>query len=156
TPSAVYGQLLTFTATVTGPGAPTGTVAFYAGPVAPANQIGSSTLIFEGGQYQATFSTSTLTVSGSPYAITAVYGGDGGDVGSISNVVSETINKANAVIVVTPYTVSYDGNPHTATGTATGVETPTPANLSGLLDLSGTTHTSLGTYTDTWTFAGNG
>ncbi len=156
TPSAVYGQLLTFTATVTGPGAPTGAVEFYAGPVTPADQIGSGTLILEGGQYQATFSTSTLTVSGSPYAITAVYGGDGGDVGSTSNVVSETINKANAVIVVTPYIVAYDGNPHTATGTATGVETPTPANLSGLLNLSGTTHTTVGTYTDTWTFAGNG
>ena len=24
------------------------------------------------------------------------------------------------------------------------------------MDLSGTTHTSVGTYTDTWTFAGNG
>ena len=66
-----------------------------------------------------------------------------------------TINKANAVIVVTPYDVIYDGNPHTATGTATGVESPTPANLSGLLNLSGTTHTDPGSYTDTWTFAGN-
>ena len=60
------------------------------------------------------------------------------------------------MIVVTPYNVTYDGNPHTATGTATGVETPNPANLSGLLNLSGTTHTDIGTYTDTWTFAGNG
>ena len=76
--------------------------------------------------------------------------------GSTSNVVNETITKADAVIVVTPYTVSYDGNPHTATGTATGVETPNPANLSGLLNLSGTTHTNTGSYTDTWTFAGNG
>ena len=66
-----------------------------------------------------------------------------------------TINKASAAIVVTPYDVLYDGNPHTATGTATGVESPTPANLGGLLDLSGTTHTSAGSYTDTWTFAGN-
>ena len=72
-----------------------------------------------------------------------------------SNVVNQTITKANAVIVVTPYNVTYDGNPHTATGTATGVESPNPANLSSLLNLSGTTHTSPGTYTDTWTFAGN-
>ncbi len=131
-------------------------MAFYAGPVAPADQIGTGTLILENGQNQATFSTSTLTVSGSPYAITAVYGGDAGDLGSTSNVVSETITKASAVIVVTPYSVTDDGNPHTATGTATGVETPNPADLSGLLDLSGTTHTIAGTYTDTWTFAGNG
>ena len=38
------------------------------------------------------------------------------------------------MIVVTPYHVTDDGNPHTATGTATGVETPTPANLSSLLE----------------------
>ena len=156
TASAVYGQLLTFTAIVAGPGAPTGTVAFYAGPVTPADQIGSGTLSLVSGQYQATFSTSALTVVGSPYAIEAVYGGDAGDLGSPSNVVSETITKANAVIVITPYGVTYDGNPHTATGTATGVESPNPADLSSLLDLSGTTHTIVGTYTDNWTFAGNG
>ncbi len=110
----------------------------------------------ENGQYQATFSTSALSASGSPYAITAVYGGDADNQGSPSNVVSETITKANAVIVITPYHATDDGNPHTATGTATGVETPNPANLSGLLNLSGTTHTDTGTYTDTWMFAGNG
>jgi hypothetical protein len=71
--------------------------------------------------------------------------------------VAETlaIDKATASITVTPYSVAYDGNPHTATGTATGVESPLPANLSGLLDLSGTTHTNPGTYSDTWTFEGN-
>ena len=75
--------------------------------------------------------------------------------GSTSNSVNQTITKASALIVVTPYNVTTDGNPHTATGTATGVESPNPANLSGLLDLSGTTHTSPGNYTDTWTFAGD-
>ena len=70
--------------------------------------------------------------------------------------VTLTINKVNANITVTPYNVPFDGNPHTATGTATGVESPTPANLSSLLILSGTTHTSVGTYSnDTWSFAGN-
>jgi len=44
---------------------------------------------------------------------------------------------------------------HTATGTATGVEMPVGANLNGLLNLTGTTHTNPGTYNDTWTFAGN-
>ncbi len=67
------------------------------------------------------------------------------------------ITKANAVISVTPYSVTYDGNAHTATGTATGVESPTPANLTSLLTLTGTTHTSAGTYNgDAWSFAGNG
>jgi hypothetical protein len=76
------------------------------------------------------------------------------DVGA--TVVADSIAKANAAIVVTPYTnttVTYDGNTHTATGTAKGVDGVTL--LSGL-DLSGTTHTDAGTYTtDTWSFAGN-
>ena len=41
---------MTFTATVAGPAAPTGTVAFYAGPVTPADQIGTGTLSVENGQ----------------------------------------------------------------------------------------------------------
>jgi len=63
------------------------------------------------------------------------------------------INKADAIIVITPYHVTYDGNPHTATGTATGVK---GEDLSSLLDLTGTTHTDAGDYpSDPWTFAGN-
>src|SRR6185369_3735733 len=59
------------------------------------------------------------------------------------------------IIVVTPYNVTYDGNPHTATGSATGVET-TPVDLSSLLDLSSTTHTNAGDYpADAWSFGGN-
>ncbi|HEX3143780.1 MAG TPA: carboxypeptidase regulatory-like domain-containing protein [Pyrinomonadaceae bacterium] len=61
-----------------------------------------------------------------------------------------TVNRADATINVTPYNVPYDGNPHTATGTATGVNSE---SLSGL-NLSGTTHTNAGNYTgDGWTFA---
>ena len=59
------------------------------------------------------------------------------------------MNKANATIQVTPYIVTYDSNPHTATGTATGVG---GVSLSSELNLSGTTHTAVGTYTDGWTF----
>ena len=44
--------------------------------------------------------------------------------------------------------MTYDGAPHTAIGTATGVN---GQSLSGL-DPSGTTHTGAGTYHDTWTF----
>ena len=60
-----------------------------------------------------------------------------------------SITAATATISVTPYSVTYDGNAHTATGTATGVG---GESLSGL-NLSGTTHTNAGTYTgDAWTF----
>ena len=61
---------------------------------------------------------------------------------------SYTINKANATIVVAPYNVAFDGNPHTATGSATGV---LAATLVGL-NVTATTHTAVGTYTDPWTF----
>jgi autotransporter-associated beta strand protein len=60
------------------------------------------------------------------------------------------ITAATATIIVTPYTVTYDTNAHTATGTATGVA---GAKLSNDLNLSGTTHTNAGTYNgDTWSF----
>ncbi|HWE97612.1 MAG TPA: CARDB domain-containing protein [Tepidisphaeraceae bacterium] len=59
-----------------------------------------------------------------------------------------TVNKADATINVQGYDVPSDGNPHTATGSATGVFNE---GLVGL-DLTGTTHTTPGTYTDTWTF----
>ena len=61
------------------------------------------------------------------------------------------INKADAVVHMTPYTVPYDGMAHSATGTATGV---LAQNLSSLLTIT-STHTSPGIYTDTWSFAGN-
>jgi hypothetical protein len=58
------------------------------------------------------------------------------------------IAKANAIIVVTGYTDTWNGVAHTATGSAKGVK---GESLAGL-DLSGTTHTGISNYTDTWTF----
>jgi YDG domain-containing protein len=59
------------------------------------------------------------------------------------------ITAVNATINVQPYSVLFDGNSHTATGTAKGVLNET---LSGL-DLSGTTHSNPGDYVaDPWTF----
>src|SRR5439155_22913628 len=58
------------------------------------------------------------------------------------------ITKANATITVTAYSVTYDGSAHTATGSATGVG---GVDLSGLLNLGGTTHTNAGSYNgDAW------
>jgi hypothetical protein len=66
--------------------------------------------------------------------------------------VSDTINQATAIVSVTPYTVTYDGNPHTATATATGVS---GASLPATdFTLTGTTHTNAGAYdSDAWSFA---
>jgi hypothetical protein len=69
---------------------------------------------------------------------------------SESGTVHDNIGKAHATITVTPYNVVFDSNPHTATGTATGVCSD---NLNALLNLSGTTHTAPGDWpTDPWTF----
>jgi hypothetical protein len=76
------------------------------------------------------------------------YAGDSNHDGS-SDSKNFSTTKANANITITPYSVTYDGNPHTATGTAKGAQNE---NLSGL-NLSGTTHTNAGSYpTDPWTF----
>ena len=87
-------------------------------------------------------------VDAGAYTVTATYAGDANHTGS-SDTASITIAKANATITVTPYSVTYDANPHTATGTAKGVG---GVALSGL-SLSGTMHTNAGTYAgDSWNF----
>jgi hypothetical protein len=65
--------------------------------------------------------------------------------------VHDSIGKATATINVKGYKVFADGQPHTATGTATGVNNE---DVSSGLDLSGTTHTDAGDYpNDPWTFS---
>jgi hypothetical protein len=78
------------------------------------------------------------------------------DIGNTT--ITDSISKANATVVVAPYTsltTTYDGNPHTATVTSiTGVNGET-GNTVGTVDVSHTTHTNAGTYaTDYWSFNG--
>ncbi|HEV7454395.1 MAG TPA: hypothetical protein VGO07_03990, partial [Candidatus Saccharimonadales bacterium] len=79
-----------------------------------------------------------------------------GNYNSTTGTTHDSIASINATTSVNPYSVSYDGNPHTAQGTASGVG---GVNLSAYFNLSGTTHTNAGDYlTDSWTFtdpAGN-
>ncbi len=63
------------------------------------------------------------------------------------NPITLSIAKDNAIVVVTPYSVVYNGAVHTATGIATGIN---GVSLNGLVVYS--THTNAGSYTDTWTF----
>jgi hypothetical protein len=58
------------------------------------------------------------------------------------------IQKADPLINVVPYSVTYDATAHTAVGTAKGVQ---GEDLPGL-DLSGTAHTDADTYSDSWVF----
>src|SRR5213075_314616 len=72
-----------------------------------------------------------------------------------SGTVHDHLAQASAVITVTPYSLTYDGLAHTATGSASGIEA-TPVDLTSLLHLTGTTHTDAGDYlVDAWTFDGN-
>jgi hypothetical protein len=71
--------------------------------------------------------------------------------------ITDSIAKANAVVVVTPYTsatTSYDGSAHTATVTSiSGVQGETGATV-GAVTLN-TTHKNAGTYaSDSWSFTG--
>ncbi|MGA2500203.1 MAG: MBG domain-containing protein, partial [Tepidisphaeraceae bacterium] len=98
---------------------------------------GNAVLSYSGDQVDAGF-----------YTVTATYVGDANHFGSVGSA-TITINKANAAITVTPYSVIYDGGAHTDTGTASGV---LGENLGGL-NLGGTTHTNAGIFaTDAWTF----
>ena len=85
---SLFGQSVTFTATVAavapGSGTPTGTVTFKNG----ATVLGAGTLL----SGKATFSTSALTVGA--HSITAVYGGSANYNTSTSAVLTETVNKA--------------------------------------------------------------
>jgi uncharacterized repeat protein (TIGR01451 family) len=76
------------------------------------------------------------------------YAGDDNHSGS-SDSQDFSIDKVNATITVTPYSVTYDGNPHTATGSVLGILSEILAGL----DLSLTTHTDAGIYNgDVWNF----
>ncbi len=140
TPSSVqYGQTATFTATVTGYGTPTGTVAFYSGAVNSADQIGSGTLSIVNGQNEATYSTASLSVSGGPYAITAVYSGDTDNQGSYSNLASQIVTPAPLSITAVDQTKAYGAALPTLTASYSGfVNGDTPASLTALPTLSTT------------------
>ena len=71
-----------------------------------------------------------------------------GNYNDLSGMITDSISKADPTCEVTPYDLTYDGDSHTATGACTGLmDEP----LVGL-DLSGTTQTNAGTYSDPWTF----
>ncbi len=120
---------------------------------------------YTGGTYDGTAHTQTVTVTGVPadgqLYTTGLSGtsagnysqawsfGNNANYTAATGTLSFTISQASATFGVTPYSVTYDGKAHTATGTVTGVQ---GEDLSADLTLTGTTHTSAGSYTDTWTF----
>src|SRR5207253_9564357 len=120
---SVFGQPVTFTATVAakspGAGTPTGTVTFKDG----LSTLGTGTL---NGSGQAMFTTSTLAVG--PHSITASYGGDATFSGSTSSPLTQTVKRARAR---TTTLVSSSGNPSVAGETVTVTGTVTAERDAG-------------------------
>ncbi len=133
---SVFGQSVTFTATVTadspGSGTPTGTVTFDDGMTT----LGTGTL---DGSGVATFSTSDLGVG--PHSITAVYDGDANFPTSASSALAQTVGQA-----ATTATVAASANPSefdqpatfTATVTANAPGSGTPSGMVTFEDGSAT------------------
>ena len=96
----------------------------------------------------------TAGVASSPYLGNITVSGGGASSQTLATA-SSTVAKATATVVVTPYTVTYDGNPQTATVTSiTGVNGESGATV-GTVTLTNTTHTNAGIYaSDSWNFTG--
>jgi hypothetical protein len=121
---SVYGQAVTFTATVTavspGSGTPTGSVEFYDGSA----DLGPGTL---GSTGTATFTTSTLSVG--THAITGVYSGDTNFTTGTSSAVNQMVNQASTPTMlaplINPFTSGRSGT-FTATISVTSPDRGTP------------------------------
>ncbi|EET89493.1 Fibronectin type III domain protein [Clostridium carboxidivorans P7] len=132
---SIYGQSITFTATV--PGGATGIVTFKDGTVT----LGTGTI--SGGT--ATFSTSALT--GGAHTITAVYGGDANYSGSISSAFTQVVNTAASTTTLgSSANPSFYGQSVTFTATVPGGATGTVTFKDGSTTL-GTGTLSSGTAT---------
>jgi hypothetical protein len=150
--SATYGQDEIFTATVSGSvNTPSGTVSLYDGSTLLVSDV--SLTAGTPGTATATFDSSTFAepLSGGSHLLTVVYSGDGNFAPARSAAIDELIAKADATVNVSGYSGVYDGQPHGASGTATGVLNE---DLSSLLDL-GATFTDVPGGTADWSFAGN-
>jgi uncharacterized repeat protein (TIGR03803 family) len=146
---SVFGQTVTFTATVSasspGSGIPTGTVTFYAN----GTFLGDGTL---NGSGVAEFSTSTLSVGSQ--TITASYGGDANYTSSTSTALTQTVNQADTTTSLAP-----SDNPSvygqevtfTASVTANCPGSGTPSGTVTFTDASGSYPETLTDGEATWT-----
>jgi autotransporter-associated beta strand protein len=144
TPSAnpsVFGQSVTFTASVTSntpdSGTPTGTITFYDG----LNDLGTATL---NGSAVATIALSTLSVA--THSMNAVYSGDSDFISSTSSATSETVNQDSSTTTLAPSAnPSVFGQSVTLTATVTA-NSPGAGTLTGTVTFKdGTTTLGAGT-----------
>ena len=169
--TAVFGQTITLTATVTvmapGSGKPSGVVTFVDGATA----IGTANLNANG---VATFQVSTLTVGS--HTLTVSYGGDTNFIASNSTALTQTVNPAQTKVTASSnHATSVWGQPVTLTATVTasspGAGTPTGTvtfqegptvlgtatlNASGVATLPPIASLSVGTHSITLTYQTDG
>jgi len=144
---SVYGQVVTFTATVTSNTpdlpTPTGTVEFIDG----GNELGTGALT----NGTATFNTSALTV-GTHTLITAEFLGDDNFTGSTSADLFQRVNQASTNTSISPSTTStIYGQPITFTATV-GAVAPGAGTATGTVEFfDGTTEIGTGTLDNTAT-----
>lgn len=131
---STYGQSVTFTATVANTGGgtatPTGTVQFSIDGAAFGAPV---TLSGSGPAATASFAIATLTASGSPHTITAVYTSSNGSFTGSSGTLGQTVNPAptstTVASSVTPsifgQSVTYTATVANAAGAAVSTVTPT-------------------------------
>ena len=131
---------------------------------ADCSSISGYTVTFDGNAHTATGSCKDLggndlpglDISGTTHTNAGTYNADPWSFAGTTNyapkngTVNDKINKAGAdCSSISGYTVTFDGNAHTASGSCKGVD----GNALAGLDKSGTTHTNAGTYNaDPWTF----
>ena len=96
-----------------------------------------------------------LDLTGTTHTGAGTYNGDAwtftdvtGNYNDTNGTVNDSIGKAAASCSITGYAVTFDGAPHTATGSCTGIAAVPLADP----DLSGTTHTNAGNHSDPWAF----
>jgi hypothetical protein len=127
--TSVYGQSVTFTATISvsspGSGTPTGTVQFVIDGSNAGSPVNVGTIA---GRTTASYSTTSLAVG--THMVTAVYNGDSGFAGSSSTAIPQTVGKADtSTVVVSSANPSVFGQPVTFTAAITpnvpGGGTPT-------------------------------
>jgi hypothetical protein len=132
---SVYGQPVTFTATVTPVSSnlclPSGTVTFKDGSTV----LGTSPVFVLGGIAQATFTATGLGVTS--HVITAVYSGDTYFFGSTSSPLTQVVNQAaTATLLVSSVNPSVNGQPvlFTATVSAQAPGSGAPTGMVAFLD----------------------
>ena len=93
--------------------------------------------------------TGTIHTNAGTYIDTWTFSDPSGNYLQQSGTLTDVINKANANVTAIGYNTFYNAMSHTAIGAVIGVNGTVIAGL----DLSGTTHTAVGTYADIWTFS---